>query len=52
VPAALDWIRGFSCAWAAFEKPEAVERLRAMLAGHLGEDGVRFESRAWIVTAT
>jgi hypothetical protein len=29
----------------------AVERLREALAAHLRDDGVWFDSRAWIVTA-
>ncbi|MYT20200.1 SAM-dependent methyltransferase, partial [Streptomyces sp. SID7760] len=29
----------------------ALENLRGALAAHLGDDGVRFDSRAWLVTA-
>jgi SAM-dependent methyltransferase len=55
--AALDWVRGFTCTSHSFEQLEpadaerAVRRLRAALADHLGDDGVWFNSRAWLVTA-
>jgi hypothetical protein len=29
----------------------ADERLRQALAAHLSDDGVRFDSRAWVITA-
>jgi ubiquinone/menaquinone biosynthesis C-methylase UbiE len=54
---ALDWIRGFTCTSAALQglDPVAAERtlrrLRETLAAHTGDDGVWFDSRAWIVTA-
>lgn len=57
VPAALAWVRGFTCTRATLDgldpvaRSRAEERLRQALAGHLGDDGVRFDSRAWIVTA-
>ena len=57
VATALDWIRDFACTREAFDRldPAAAERalgrLRVMLAEHRGDKGVRFDSRAWIVTA-
>ena len=57
VATALDWIRGFACTREALDRldPAAAERalgrLRVMLAEHRGHKGVRFDSRAWIVTA-
>ncbi|MER6982905.1 class I SAM-dependent methyltransferase, partial [Streptomyces carpinensis] len=57
VAAALDRIRGFTCTSEVLKRLEpadaarAVERLRVALAAHLSDDGVRFDSRAWIVTA-
>lgn len=57
VETALDWVRGFTCTREALAglTPDgaalAVERVRAALADHLGDDGVRFDSRAWVVTA-
>jgi ubiquinone/menaquinone biosynthesis C-methylase UbiE len=57
VAAALDWIRGFTCTHEILKRLDpaaathAVERLRAGLTAHLGNDGVWFDSRAWIVTA-
>lgn len=57
VAAALDWIRGFTCISEVLNRLDpaattrAVERLRVMLAAHLSEDGVWFNSRAWIITA-
>ena len=53
---ALDWVRGFTCTSQALEQLEpadaerAVRRLREALAAHLRDDGVWFDSRAWIVT--
>ena len=58
VGAALDWVRGFSCTSETLKRLEpaeaagAVERLRDMLAGHLSDDGVWFDSRAWLITAS
>jgi SAM-dependent methyltransferase len=57
VAAALDWVRGFTCTSEALKRLEpaaaarADERLRKALAAHLSDDGVWFDSRAWIVTA-
>ena len=57
VAAALDWVRGFACTREVLSRldPAAAAgtlgRLREMLAGHLSDDGVWFDSRAWIVTA-
>ena len=57
VATALDWVRGFACTGEVFKRLEptdaarAGERLRATLAAHLSDDGVRFDSHAWIVTA-
>jgi SAM-dependent methyltransferase len=57
VAAALDWVRGFTCTSDVLNRlaPAAasrtVERLRRSLAGQLRDDGVWFDSRAWIVTA-
>jgi SAM-dependent methyltransferase len=57
VAAALDWVRGFTCTSAVLKRLDpaaatlAEERLRRALAAHLSDDGVWFDSRAWIVTA-
>jgi ubiquinone/menaquinone biosynthesis C-methylase UbiE len=57
VAAALGWIRGFTCTSQALNRLDpaaaarAVERLREALTAHMGDDGVWFGSRAWIVTA-
>jgi SAM-dependent methyltransferase len=57
VAAALDWVRGFTCTSEVLKGLEpaaaarAVERLRVALDAHLSDDGVWFNSRAWIVTA-
>jgi SAM-dependent methyltransferase len=57
VAAALEWVRGFTCTTEVFKRLKgggamlAVERLREALAAHLSDDGVWFNSRAWIVTA-
>jgi SAM-dependent methyltransferase len=57
VPAALAWIRGFACTGEILDGREPaeaeriVDRLREMLAAHLTDGGVRFDSRAWLVTA-
>lgn len=54
---ALDWVRGFACTANALDglSPDdagrATARLRAELVTHLAEDGIRFDSRAWIVAA-
>ena len=57
VATALDWIRGFACTGEALNcldpdaAARALGRLRVMIAEHSGDKGVRFDSRAWIVTA-
>ena len=57
VATALDWIRGFTCTRDVLDRLDpaaaarALGRLRVMLAEHNGDRGVRFDSRAWIVTA-
>ena len=57
VAAALDWVRGFTCTSEILKRLDpaaaarAVRRLRETLAAHLSDDGVCFDSRAWIVTA-
>jgi len=57
VAAALDWVRGFTCTSDVLKRlnpgaaDRAVQRLRGGLAAHLNDDGVWFNSRAWIVTA-
>ncbi|MEN3357721.1 MAG: hypothetical protein V7637_1703 [Mycobacteriales bacterium] len=57
VAAALDWVRGFTCTNDVLKRLDpaaargALERLRAALATHAGDDGVWFTSRAWIVAA-
>ena len=57
VAAALDWVQGFTSTSEALKRLDpdaadrAVARLRTTLAAHLAEDGVWFQSRAWVVTA-
>jgi ubiquinone/menaquinone biosynthesis C-methylase UbiE len=57
VAAALDWVRGFTCTSEILQRLEppaashAVGRLRETLAAHLSDDGVWFDSRAWIIAA-
>jgi SAM-dependent methyltransferase len=57
VDEAMDWVRGFACTGEVLKRldPTAAERalgrLRAALAAHLRDDGVWFNSRAWVVTA-
>ena len=57
VAAALDWVRGFTCTSEALKRLDpaaaarAVRRLRGALAAQLSDDGVWFDSRAWIVAA-
>jgi SAM-dependent methyltransferase len=57
VSTAMDWIRGFACTGEALgrlddeDADRALGRLRVMLTEHRGNRGVRFDSRAWIVTA-
>ncbi|HEY0001588.1 MAG TPA: methyltransferase domain-containing protein [Actinoplanes sp.] len=57
VGAALDWVRGFTCTSTALARlgpaaaARAVDRLREMLAAHHNDDGVWFDSHAWLITA-
>ena len=57
VAAALDWVRGFTRTSEILKRLDpaaatrAAERLREALATHMSDDGVWFNSRAWIVTA-
>jgi SAM-dependent methyltransferase len=57
VDAAMDWVRGFAYTREILRQLDptaaerAVGRLREALATHLGDDGVWFNSRAWVVTA-
>jgi len=57
VAAALDWVQGFTCTNEALERLDSAEasrtvgRLRKTLATHLSDDGVWFNSRAWIINA-
>ena len=56
VAAALDWVRGFTYTSEVLKRLDpaaatrADERLREVLAAHLSDDGVWFDSRAWIIT--
>ena len=56
VAAALDRVRGFTCTSHVLKRLEpaaavrAIGRLREALATHMSDDGVSFNSRAWIVT--
>jgi SAM-dependent methyltransferase len=57
VATALDWVRGFTFTSEALKRlnpaaaARAVGRLRETFTAHLRDDGVWFNSRAWIVTA-
>jgi ubiquinone/menaquinone biosynthesis C-methylase UbiE len=57
VAAALDWVSGFTSTAGALKRLDpaaatrAVERLREVLASHTSDEGIWFNSRAWIVTA-
>jgi SAM-dependent methyltransferase len=57
VDAAMDWVRGFAYTREILRQldPTAAERaagrLRGALATHFSDDGVWFNSRAWVVTA-
>jgi SAM-dependent methyltransferase len=57
VPAALDWVRGFTSTSETLARltptaaARATDRLHDTLAAHLTTDGVYFDSRAWMVTA-
>ncbi|MFF5293105.1 class I SAM-dependent methyltransferase [Paractinoplanes globisporus] len=54
--AALAWVRGFACTSGVLQRLEpaaaarALAGLRDMLDAHRTDDGIRFGSRAWIVT--
>jgi SAM-dependent methyltransferase len=57
VAVALDWVRGFTCTSEVLKRLDpaaaarALKRLRETLAAHQSDNGVWFDSRAWIVTA-
>jgi hypothetical protein len=57
VTAAVDWVCCFTCTNELLKRLDpaaaarALGRLREALAAHLSDDGVWFNSRAWIVTA-
>jgi len=57
VTAALAWVCGFESTSDALKRLDqasaarALERLREMLSAHASDDGVWFDSRAWIVAA-
>jgi SAM-dependent methyltransferase len=57
VAAALEWVCGFSCVSEVLRRLDdastarAREQLGQTLGAHSGQDGVWFDSRAWIVTA-
>jgi hypothetical protein len=57
VAAALAWIRRFTCTSDVLKGPDTaaatsiVERLRQMLDAHMSDDGVWFDSSAWVITA-
>ena len=57
VDGALAWVRRFSCTSEVLGRLDAagveraVGRLKETLSARLGDDGVQFDSRAWLVTA-
>jgi SAM-dependent methyltransferase len=57
VDVAMNWVRGFACTGEVLKRLDsaaaerALGRLRAALVTHHTDDGVWFNSRAWIVTA-
>jgi hypothetical protein len=57
VAAALDWVRGFTSTSEILKRLDrataarAVGRLRETLSARLSDDGVWFNSRAWLITA-
>jgi SAM-dependent methyltransferase len=51
VAAALEWVRGFTCMSDISERPDALARLHDLLAAHMSDDGIWFDSRAWLVSA-
>ncbi len=58
VTAALAWVRAFACTSDALKRLDqasaarALDRLREMLSARASDDGVWFDSRAWIVAAS
>lgn len=57
VAAALDWVRGFACSRETTTGSDpataarALRRLGETLSEHLRDDGVWFDSRAWLISA-
>jgi SAM-dependent methyltransferase len=51
VAVATDWVRGFTCMSGISERPDALARLHDLLAAHRTDDGIWFDSRAWLVSA-
>jgi SAM-dependent methyltransferase len=57
VAAALDWVSGFKDTREGLKRLDpaaaarAIQRLREAFAAHTSDDGISFNSRAWIVTA-
>ncbi|MDP9222524.1 MAG: methyltransferase domain-containing protein [Actinomycetota bacterium] len=57
VAAALDWVRRFASTTEALRNLDpaaaarALGRVRQVLGAHLSDDGVWFDSRAWLITA-
>jgi SAM-dependent methyltransferase len=58
VAAAVNWVRGFTCTDETLTRLDpaaaarAVRRLRDTLSTHLTDDGVWFDSRAWLITGS
>jgi SAM-dependent methyltransferase len=57
VDAAVDWVRGFTSTRQALDRAadgaaDTLDRLRALMAEHRHDDGVWFDSGAWIVRAS
>jgi len=56
VDAAMDWVRGFTCTSEVLKRldpaaaTQALARLREAITAHLTDDGVWFNSRAWVIT--
>jgi len=57
VDTAVRWVRGFTCTRHVLDglppagRAHAEARLQEAMAQHLHDDGVRFDARAWVVTA-
>lgn len=57
IDAALDWVQRFKCTQDTLQRLDgasaerALKRLRRTLEDHVGNAGVSFDSRAWMVTA-